>query len=159
MKNINDLIYAPFSYGLIWLWLAIISLLMITGILIVIFYITRKKTIKSLRTLDILQPRTIDVESLRNKYLKLIDESEQQFDTGKIKSSVCHQQLSILVRLFYYETMGFHAEVLTLDDLKKTNYPQLVKLIGEYYPDEFNTLEEGAAGQAAENARELVRSQ
>ena len=63
------------------------------------------------------------------------------------------------MRLFYYEAMGFHADVMTLSDLKKSNHKALVKLIDSYYPDEFDTLEKGSVADAAERARKLVREQ
>ena len=55
--------------------------------------------------------------------------------------------------------MGFHAEVMTLNDLKRTNYTKLAKLIYQYYPDEFDTLENGVVQQSIEHARDIVRDE
>jgi hypothetical protein len=45
---------------------------------------------------------------------------------------------------------------MTLDDLKKSTYTQLIKTIEKLYPDEFDTLEKGSVKDAAANARKLV---
>ena len=63
------------------------------------------------------------------------------------------------MRLFFCEAMGFHAEVMTLNDLKRTNYTKLAKLIDQYYPDEFDTLENGVVQQSIEHARDIVRDE
>ena len=159
MSDANVLYYGPINYSSIWLVLGIVFLLAAAAIVAVIFYVTRKKPVKKLSTLEVKAPKVVNMNVLRDKYIKLINEAEIRYKKRQIKASQCHQQISLLVRLFFYEAMGFHADIMTLSDLKKSNYKKLTKLVEEYYPDEFNTLEKGSVAKSAENARELVRSQ
>ena len=138
--------------GLLLLGLAI-------GIIVVIIYTTRKKEIKTISTLKITAPKVVNMNVLRDKYLKMIDAAEERFKRRQIKASQCHQQLSLIVRLFFYEAMGFHADIMTLSDIKKSNYTKLAELVDGYYPDEFDTLEKGSVADAAEKARQIVREQ
>lgn len=138
--------------GLLLLGLAI-------GIIVAIIYITRKKEIKTISTLKITAPKVVNMNVLRDKYLKMINAAEERFKRRQIKASQCHQQLSLIVRLFFYEAMGFHADIMTLSDIKKSNYTKLAELVDGYYPDEFDTLEKGSVADAAEKARQIVREQ
>lgn len=159
MSNAKDMMYGPFYYNPSWVLGALMCLLVAGGIIALAFYLTRKKEVRSLGTLKILPPKVVNLNALKRKYVHLIDQSEAMFYRHKIKASTCHQQLSMLVRLYYCETMGFHAEIMTLSDLKKSHYTELIRLIDSYYPDEFDCLERGAVGQAAEKARRLVEEQ
>lgn len=149
--------YGPITYSPIWLMLGLVSIGIAVGIVIAILYVTRKKEIKTISTLKVSAPKIINMNVLRDKYIKLINEVEERFKRRQIKASESHQQLSLLVRLFYYEALGFHADVMTLSDLKKSHHSALVELIDEYYPDEFDTLEKGSVANAAEKARKIVR--
>lgn len=157
--NLDNIISEPFYYNFLWLVASLLLLGGLAAVLAYIFYTTRKKQIKTLSTLRKLEPHVVDMNMLREKYLRLIDDIDKKFNAGKLKSSTAHQELSLLVRLFYCEAMGFHAEVMTLNDLKRTNYGKLAKLIDQYYPDEFDTLENGVVQQSIEHARDLVRSE
>lgn len=149
--------YGPINYSPIWFLIGLFLIGLAIGTIIIIFYVTRRKPIKTIATLDIKAPKVIDMNVLRSKYLKLIDEVEEKFHRKQLKTSECHQTLSMLVRSFYCEAMGFHAEVMTLRDLKKSNHKALAELVEQYYPDEFDKLEKGAVAQSAERARQIVR--
>ncbi len=151
--------YGPFYYNLIWLIIGLAFLLMAIAIIFVIIFITRRKPIKTIADLKPQAPKIIDIEAIKAKYLAMIDEVEKQFKARKNKASVAHQQLSLIVRLFYYEALGFHADVLTLSDLKKSRHEHLTKLIEEYYPDEFDALQRGSVSGSAEKARQLIKEQ
>ncbi len=159
MSDISNLMYGPLYYDVSWLLLGLLLLVIAVAIISMIFYFTRKKEVKTLKSLEVTQAKTIDMEALQKKYIGLIDQSERDFQNHRIKASVAHQHFSIIVRLFYAEGMGFHADILTLTDLKKTNYTMLIDTIEGLYPDEFDTLEKGSVATAAENARRLVRNQ
>lgn len=159
MSEDNILYYGPISYSPIWVIFGLLALGIAAGIIVVIFYITRKKEIKTIKTLKVTAPKVVNMNVLRDKYIKLINAAEERYKKRQIKASECHQQLSLLVRLFYYEAMGFHADVMTLSDLKKTHHKALIKLVDEYYPNEFNKLESGSVADAAERARRIVREQ
>ncbi len=156
MSDVSKLMYGPIYYGFGWTMVGILFALLAAGLVFLIFFITRKKTLKSLSTLKIQQPKIVDLNALKQKYLGLIDQAERNYSDHKIKASVAHQHFSLIVRLFYCEAVGFHAEVMSLRDLKRSNYTKLIETIENLYPDEFDTLEKGSVKTAAEKARKLV---
>lgn len=155
----NSFYYGQISYSPLWLIIGLGLILIAVSVVFVIFRVTRRRNIRTLGTLRIQAPKVVNMNVLRNKYIKLINQTEDRFIRRQIKASQAHQQLSLLVRLFYYEGMGFHADVMTLNDLKKSNYKRLVKLVDQYYPAEFDKLENGAVSQSAQRAREIVREE
>ena len=159
MSGANSFYYGPITYSPIWALVGLLLLGIAIGIVAVIFYVTRHKEVKTISTLKVSAPKVINMNVLRDKYIKLINAAEERYKKRQIKASQCHQQLSLIVRLFFYEAMGFHADVMTLNDLKKTNYKKLTALVDSYYPDEFDTLEKGSVADAAEKARQIVREQ
>lgn len=159
MQDVSNLMNGPFYYSFVWLLVGLLFLAATIAIVIMICYMTRKKEVKTLANLKPQKPKEIDMEALKLKYLAMVDEVERLFKSHKTKASVAHQQLSLIVRLFYYEARGFHADILTLSDLKKTKYTELTQVIEDYYPSEFDGLEEGSVAQSAEIARELIGEQ
>ena len=159
MSGTNSFYYGPITYSPIWALVGLLLLGIAIGIVAVIFYVTRHKEVKTISTLKVSAPKVVNMNVLRDKYIKLINAAEERYKKRQIKASQCHQQLSLIVRLFFYEAMGFHADVMTLNDLKKTNYKKLTALVDSYYPDEFDTLEKGSVANAAEKARQIVREQ
>ena len=157
MQDVSELMNGPFYYSFVWLVIGLLFMAGAIAVIVAIFYVTRKKEVKTLANLKAQKPKVIDVDALKQKYLAMIDEVERQFSGHKTKASVAHQQLSLIVRLFYYEALGFHADILTLTDLKKSKHLELAQVIEKYYPDEFDGLEIGAVAQSANIARELVR--
>lgn len=151
--------YGPVYYSAAWPLIGILFLLTAALIMGVVFYATRKKTAKTIQTLQPLEPKVVDLNSLKQKYLGMIDQIENYYNDHLTSSSAAHQQLSKATRLFFYEALGFHAEVMTLSDLKRSNYKDLTEVIEKYYPDEFDGLEEGLVAQSAERARELIKGQ
>lgn len=155
----SNFYYGQISYSPLWLIISLGLLLIVASIIYTIFRVTRRRNIKTLGTLRIQAPKVVNMNVLRDKYVRLINQTEERFIRRQIKASEAHQQLSLLVRLFYCEGMGFHADVMTLDDLKKSNYKRLEKLVNQYYPAEFDKLENGAVSQSAQRAREIVREE
>lgn len=159
MQDVSDLMYGPFYYSVVWIFVGLLFLAMAAAIIAVIYYLTRKREIKTIANLKPKAPKVIDIGALREKYLAMVYEVEKQFNARKTKASVAHQQLSLITRLFYYEALGFHADVLTLADLKKSRHQQLTQVIEKYYPDEFDGLEKGSVANSANLARQLIRGQ
>ena len=155
----NSLFYGPTYYNISWTLIGVAFLLLAIGIIVAIFYFTRRKKIRTLSTLKVEQPKIVDLNELKKKYIGLIDQAERNYNNHMIKASVAHQHFSLIVRMFYAEGLGFHADLMTLSDLKNSFKEDLVELIENYYPDEFDTLEKGSVKDAAERARELVRKQ
>ncbi len=156
MSDVNKYMYDPIYYSFGWTMIGILFVLLALGLVILVFYLTRKKKVKSLATLKLKQPKVVDLNALKQKYIGLIDQAERNFNDHKIKASVAHQHFSLIVRLFYCEAVGFHAEIMSLRDLRRSNYTKLISTIESLYPDEFDTLEKGSVKTAAENARKLV---
>ncbi len=159
MSDVNVYMNGPIYYNITSVIFGILLVSLACLIVAIVFFITRKKQIKSLASLKITEKKPIDMDALKTKYLGLIDQAERNYNDHKIKASVAHQHFSLIVRLFYAEAMGFHADILTLTDLKKTNYTMLIETIEKLYPDEFDTLEKGSVSKSAEDARRLVRNQ
>jgi hypothetical protein len=159
MSDANSDFYGQINYSPIWLLIGLLLLVFAVGIVVGIFYVTRRKKIKTISTLKIKPPKVVDMNALCAKYIKMIDEAEESFKKRQIKASKCHQRISFAVRLFYFEAHGFHADIMTLTDLKKSKYDKLTKLVGDFYPNEFDTLEKGSVADAAERARAIIREQ
>ena len=151
--------YGPVYYSGVWALIGVFFLLCAGAVVGLIFYATRKKTIKQIHTLKPLAPKAVDLKKKKKKYLGIIDQIETYYNDHRTSASVAHQQLSKAVRTFYYEALGFHAEVMTLEDLKQSHHKDLATLIGKYYPDEFDMLEQGLVAQSAQKARDLIRKQ
>ena len=159
MQNASNEMYGPFYYSPVWLLVGLLFLAGAVFIVVMIYYVTRKKEIKTLKNIPLKPPKVVDLNALKAKYLAMIDEVEKNFKARKVKASVAHQQLSLIVRLFYYEALGFHADVLTLSDLKKSHYTLLADTIEIYYPNEFDIIQRGSVNEAVDLARKLVRDQ
>ena len=151
-----SLVHGPAFFSPIWVVLALLSVFLIVIIYVLIFFVTRKKQIKTLAHLSVSEPVVVDLQAIRAKYLAMVDEVVAQFDSGKLKASETHQQLSLIVRRFFTEAYKFRAEFLTLSDLKKTNKKALAAAIEKYYPSEFDLLENGSVSNSAEIARQLI---
>ena len=159
MSGDSDLFYGPMFYNIAWTLIGVALIGLGIATVALIFFFTRTKKIRTLETLKVEEPKQIDLAELKKKYLGLIDQAERNFNNHMIKASVAHQHFSLIVRMFYAEAHGFHADLMTLTDLKNSFKQDLVDLIEQYYPDEFDTLEKGSVKDAAEKARELIRKQ
>ena len=152
----SALMHEPMYYSILWTFIGILFIGITTFILFMIFYVTRKKPIKTIANLKPAQPVIKDVAGIRKKYLQMVDEVEQRFGMRKIRAAKAHQELSLVARLFYAEVCGFHAEMLTLNDLKRSKNIKLANLIEKYYPEEFSGLEQRSVLDSGRKARELI---
>lgn len=150
------LVRDPASYNIIWSIFGIICLILVVVIYFLIFFLTRKKQIKTIAHLAPQEPVIIDISSIRAKYMGEISRIMAEYEAKKIKASEAHQELSLVVRRFYAEAYSFKAEYLTLSDLKKSNKKPLADAIEKYYPEEFDLLEKGSVANAADIARQLI---
>ncbi len=150
------LMHEPMYYSIIWTFIGILFIGITGSILFMIFYVTRKKPINTIANLKPAKPVVKDIASIRKKYLLMVDEVEQRFGMRKIRAAKAHQELSLVVRLFYAEICGFHAEMLTLNDLKRSKNIKLADLIEKYYPEEFSGLDQRSVLDSGRKARELI---
>jgi hypothetical protein len=144
------------DYNLIWLILGLSGIFIVSATITLIFWFTRHKPIKTIKTLPVLTPQPVDLSALKTKYFSLIDELLVSYNTRTIKSSTAHQRLSLLARFFVFEASGFRAHILTLSDLQKARREHLTQLITLYYPPEFDGLEQGSVQHAADLAKKLI---
>jgi hypothetical protein len=153
---VADTLNPPIQYDRIWL---IIGLCIIATIPIwygVLFWLTRRKPFKSFNRLRQL-PTGDELNRLKAKYLKLIEEWHQRYQRKEIDSRVLHWALSMNVRYFVYEAKHFPAPVLTLSDLRLAPYPMLTSLIATYYPEEFAAFQEGDPEASVEAAKGFIQ--
>jgi len=123
-----------------------------------VFWTTRRRKVRTVATIG---PKPLiekDIAALKKKYLALIDEIVEQATARQLTDRQAHQKLSLTVRLFAYEVSGFRAQVMTLDDIKRSRYPALGDIITTYYPNEFAAVAKGTVGEAAQQARQVVSS-
>jgi hypothetical protein len=152
---VADILNPPIQYDIIWFIIGSILFLTIPIWYGVAFWITRKKKFKSFDTLKPL-PTGTDLDKLKQKYLKLIEELYQRYQRKEINLRKLHLSLSMDVRYFVYEAKHFPAPLLTLSDLRLAPYPLLTGLIAKYYPDEFDAISHGSAADSVEAAKGFI---
>ena len=154
MQNVDKL-NPPIQYRLIWLIIGLGIVLLIAAWYVFALWWTRRKKPKSLESLKQLSGG--DLNSLKAKYLQLIEELYQQHVRGEISLRQLHIELSMTARYFVHEASFFPAPFLTLSDFRGSPYPQLAKLISDYYPAEFAAIERGDAMASTQAAKGLVQ--
>lgn len=145
----------PIQYSLLWLIVGLILLLCIIGWFGAVIWITRHKPANTLANLKPASSQS-DMDALKAKYLKLIDECYQSYQQKHTTLRGLHRGLSMAVRYFVYEARHFPAPRLTLADLKRAPYPKLTKVVTEYYSKEFAAIESGDPLQSVQAAKEMV---
>lgn len=152
----NVTLNPPVQYWWLWLVIGILLLVAIGAWYGLMFWFTRRKPVN---TLENLKPASssLDLDALKAKYLKLIDECYENYQQEHTTKRGLHRALSMAVRYFVYEVKHFPAPRLTLADLKRAPYPKLTALVKEYYEKEFAVIEHGDPLASVEAAKELIR--
>jgi len=153
---VADTLNPPIQYSIIWFIIGLALLLTIFMWYGLVFWMTKHRRINTINNLRPL-PTGAELEKLKAKYLKLIDQWYQHYLNKEISLRDLHSALSMTARYFVYEAKHFPAPHLTLDDLKRSPYPTLTELIAAYYPDEFASFEHGNAASAVEAAKGFIR--
>jgi len=153
---VADTLNPPIQYDRIWLIIGSILMLTIPIWYGILYWITRRKKVKSLENLSQL-PVGGDLDKLKAKYLRLIEELYQRYRRNEITLRGLHRGLSMTVRYFVYEARHFPAPTLTLSDLRRAPFPALTKLIEKYYPEEFALITHGTAEDSVAAAKGLVQ--
>lgn len=155
MPNVNEL-NPPLHYSSIWLLGGMALLAIIAAWLVFVVWLTRHKSIKTVADLAVLPPNKADLETLKKRYLEKIVHLQQQYEQKQIDTRQLHQQLSLMVRTFVYEVIGFPAPKLTLADITMAKQAKLAAVIAAYYPDEFDTIAHDEPNVALATAKEMV---
>lgn len=153
---VADTLNPPIQYDRIWLIIGSLLMLSIPIWYGILYWMTRRKPVKTLEDLNHV-PTGADLDRLKAKYLRLIEELYQSYQRSEITLRGLHRGLSMTVRYFVYEAKHFPAPTLTLSDLRRAPYPALTKLIAKYYPEEFALITHGTATESVEAAKGLVR--
>lgn len=141
-----------FSYSIDPIFVLIILVFLFT----VYFYKKRKKKVK----VEIPQIKKIDVKDIneiQKRYIKKLDELQNELKEEKISIREAYQNLSEIVRYFVYEVTDIEVQNYTLKEIKKLNMPKLYNLIKEYYIPEFANISSGNAKESIAKAREVIR--
>ena len=139
-----------FSYSL---WPIIIFFLLIV---IYILILRKKKDKKIKEDYEILDLSYKDINYIRKKYLKKINELEAKVNNKQITNRKAYLSLSAIVRNFVHEMTGIKVHKYTLKDIKKLNMPQLTMLVEEYYHPEFAEYSLGNIKESISKTRKVI---
>ena len=148
--------FPPVAYSPLWAALAVVVLLVLAAFYIVVPLLTRQARVEA-PDVDV-SWMPVDVPALRGKYEVLISEVETAHRGGELSVRASHQRLSLLLRLFAYESTGIRAPHMTLAELRDGRDTPLSDAVAQLYPGEFEAVERGSVRDAAEVARRMVYS-
>jgi len=151
----NLTLHPPIQYSIIWLIIGCMLLLSIVIWFGILFWLTRKRKPKTIEQLPP-APSDFDLEKLKARYLQLVDECYQNYQVRKTTLKGLHRGLSMTLRYFVFEARHFPAPRLTLADLKDAPFPELSKVIEDYYAKEFAAAEQGTAIQSVKAAKDFI---
>ncbi|WP_405217224.1 hypothetical protein [Agrococcus sp. Ld7] len=144
--------YGPFGYGPWWVLGASAILLVIAAYAFAWLW-TRPRGIL---TPPPPPPVPIDVRSVKEKYLGMIDEVAAEHAAGDLGARELSQRLSLVLRFFAHESTGVMAEVMTLRDLGEADLPSVEGAVSQYYPSSFRRAAKHDPDAAISAARQVV---
>ena len=124
-----------FSYSFI----PIIVIIILIVIILITLFIIKRKELKKLVQI----PSNKEIINIKNKYLVLLQELENNINNNKITNRSAYQKLSSIIRNFIYETTNIKVQNYTLKEIKTINMPTLTELVSEYYDPEFSSISKG----------------
>lgn len=148
----------PVKYGINWFIVGLVLIAMLLSLVLFILWVTRKKKLMTIANLSAKEFLPKNLDALKKKYLDLLNQVEQGYLQKKYSARSVHQLCSRTLRMFIYEASGFRAHVMTLSDLKLSRYPEIGKIIADYYPPEFARAESTAIEDAILSARKAIES-
>lgn len=144
--------YAPVQYTILW---PVLGLVLIA--LVIAWYVWMLRHVR--RRARGSAPKPVAAPSpsvLRERYLGLIGEIEQEHADGVLSTRRAHQRLGGILRMYAHESSGVRAQVMTLADLDRAGLVPLTRAVSAYYPVEFREAETGSVPEAASLARQVV---
>lgn len=145
-------LYGPFQYQPWWV-LGVLLVVALGGAYYVVWLCTRPRGILVPPPPP---PRKVDVRSLKQKYLGMIDEVAEEHAAGELDARRLSQRLSLVLRFFAHESTGVVAEVMTLEDLADADLPAVHGAVAEYYPSSFRRTAKHDPDGAIDIARKVV---
>ena len=154
----GDDFFGPWQYPLWVLWL-VLGLLLV-GLVVGWALFVRRVAGRSLPPGERARLRraAVDPDEVRARYERLIDEVERASAEGRLSDRGVHGRLSALVRWHAHETGGGDAHVMTLEDLRSADLPEVTGAVERWYPPAFRPEHPADPREAIARAREVVRS-
>lgn len=152
-------LFPPVQYSPVWAVLALVVVLALVAFYLLVPYLTRSREAPAGEIDTSWLP--VDVPALRGKYEQLITDVETAHNRGELSLRAAHQRLSLVLRLFAYETSGIRAPQMTLGELRELRDARAVPLtdaVARLYPGAFEAIERGTMVEAADVARRVVHS-
>lgn len=156
MAIVNLKLNPLIQYSTLWLYIGLTIIAGIGCYYGLVLWFLRTQRIKLLANSKPAKP-AVDLATLKQKYLTLIDECYQSYQRGETDLRGIHQGLSMTVRYFVYELYRFPAPRLTLADLQRSPYPTLTNIVSDYYLEEFARVEQGNAATAVAAAKAMIQ--
>lgn len=151
--------FGPYQYPLWGLWLALglLGVALVVGWYVFVVRFSARRLPPAERSAR--RAARVDLPSVREKYLDLIDEVDRASADGRLDDRAVHARLSLLLRFFVHETEGVETHVMTLSDLREADLPSpLTGAVEQNYPPAFRRAHPGDPAGAVSTAREVVRS-
>lgn len=145
-------LYGPFDF-LPWWVLGVAGIMIVALGYFFIWLLTRPRGVL---TPPPPPPKRVNVRSLKQKYLAMIDEVADEHAEGKLDARRLSQRLSLVLRFFAHESTGVVAEVMTLADLAEADLPTVHGAVSEYYPVSFRRTAKHDPAAAVEIAKRVV---
>lgn len=146
--------FPPVQYQPWWGLLGFLIIVAVIGWWVFVFLSTRKSRVPQPPP----APRGPGVETIRKRYLGLIDETRAAYAKGELPDREAYHQLSMLLRSYVEEREGTRTVTMTLKDLRMTQLTPLSEAVARLYPGAFSPDSHGTVAQAVDEARGLVTS-
>ena len=146
--------FPPVQYQPWWGLLGFLIIVAVIGWWVFVFLSTRKSRVPQPPA----APRGPGVETIRKRYLGLIDETRAAYAKGELPDREAYHQLSMLLRSYVEEREGTRTVTMTLKDLRMTQLTPLSEAVARLYPGAFSPDSHGTVAQAVDEARGLVTS-
>lgn len=148
--------FPPVQYQPWWGLLGFLLLVLVVAWWVFVFVSTRKSRVRPPD--DSSGPPGPAVETIRRRYLGLIDETRAAYAKGELADRDAYHQLSMLLRSYVEEREGTRTVTMTLKDLRTTKLTPLSDAVARLYPGAFSPDYAGTVAQAIDEARGLVTS-
>lgn len=142
-----------FSYSIYYIFIVFILVFALT----IYFIVTRKKkTRDNEEEIIVKKAETKDLNTIKNKYIKKIENLEEKLNNKKISIRVAYQNLSSIIRYFVYEVTNIKVQNYTLREIERLKILELSELIKEYYAPEFAKHSLGNIKESISKTRKVI---
>lgn len=130
----------------------LVTLSLILIVILALIVISHKKEDK--KEIRIIEP--VNKNSIKERYIILIDKLMSKVNDGSITNRKAYQELSLIIRKFIYEMTSIKVYNYTLTDIKKLNISCLSSLVEEYYKPEFSYDSKGDIVNSINKTKEVI---